>query len=353
MRFIRQTRTRTVVAQRWNTPATTSCPQQRHVHNVIRLHNDRGSDGALVCAAPTSEPCKRISRLSSRWFYLMRIGINMTGTQKAHMRICLKGLGSWSTDVLGQSVPRPLSLVMDEFPTAGIRMGKGTENSSPWLSPYGHSRGLKPHPHTITASTFLHPLAPRALPRFFATMDALTPARGALRTQHKRIEHPPWPGQVSPVHMTRTSLHSVTNHPTRPVIAFPLPTQRDRLPEPGLRPAVPMPCRGLANLWQTSCLRPRPGLDFTINEEARRYVRPNRVRFTTDCKFASGCSPPRLATTQLPSAIGSGHLPGEDLHLSDRACSQAHSFPRRRQSRKGDRAWADTFNKGERAWKRR
>ncbi len=40
--------------------------------------------------------------------------------------------------------------------------------------------------------------------------------------------------------------------------------------------------------------------------------------------FASGCSPPRLAATQLPSATGSGHLPGEDFHLSDRACSQAH-----------------------------
>ncbi len=194
-------------------------------------------------------------------------------------------------------------------------------------SPFGHFRGFHFVLRGLHASTFLRPFAPRELPRFFATMDALTPARGALRTQHKRNEHPPWPGQVSPVHMTRTSLHSVTNHPTRPVIAFPLPTQRDRLPEPGLRPAVPMPCRGLANLWQTSCLRPRPGLDFTINEEARRYVRPNRVRFTTDCKFASGCSPPRLATTQLPSAIGSGHLPGEDLHLSDRACSQAHSFP--------------------------
>ena len=184
-------------------------------------------------------------------------------------------------------------------------------------------------------------------------MDALTPARGALRTQHKRNEHPPRPGQVSPVHMTRTSLHSVTNHPTRPVIAFPLPTQRNRLPEPGLRPAVPMPCRGLANLWQTSCLRPRPGPDFTMNEQARRNTRLNRVSHRTDCKFASGCPPPRLATTQLPSAIGSGHLPRENLHLSDRACSQAHSFPPRRQSRKGNRAWADTFNKGERAWKRR
>jgi hypothetical protein len=30
------------------------------------------------------------------------------------------------------------------------------------------------------------------------------------------------------------------------------------------------------------------------------------------------------ATTQLPSASGSGHLPGEDLHLSVPTGSQAH-----------------------------
>jgi hypothetical protein len=141
------------------------------------------------------------------------------------------------------------------------------------------------------------------------------------------------PSRSPLVHMALPSLHSVTNHPTRPVIASVLPTQRDRLPVPGLRPATSLPCRGLANLWQTSCFRPCSGLDFAFNEEARRSVRPNRVRHPTDCKFASGCSPPRLTATQLPSAIGSGHLPREDLHLSDRACSQAHSYRRRPVSR--------------------
>ena len=42
--------------------------------------------------------------------------------------------------------------------------------------------------------------------------------------------------------------------------------------------------------------------DFAMNEQARRSAPPNRVRRTTDRQFASGCSPPRLATTQLPSA---------------------------------------------------
>jgi hypothetical protein len=209
-----------------------------------------------------------------------------------------------------------------------------SEDVSLLFSPMGHSQGEDFTPAQQHSSTFLRPFAPRALPRFLATMDALTPARGALRTPTSGNEHPPLPGQVSLVHMALPSLHSVTNHPTRPVIAFLLPTQRDRLPEPGLRPATSLSCRGLANLWQTSCFRPCSGLDFAISEEARRSVRPNRVCHPTDCKFASGCSPPRLTATQLPSAVGTGHLPREDLHLSDRACSQAHSPPRRRGSRK-------------------
>ena len=161
-----------------------------------------------------------------------------------------------------------------------------------------------------SSSIFLHPFAPQALPCFHATMDALTPARLALRTLIRGNEHQPLSGQVSLVNTVRTSLHSVTNHLTRPAVASIMPTQRSRLPEIGVS-----------------------GLDFTLNEEARRYARPKRVRFTTDCTFASGCSPPHLAATQLPLAIGSGRLPREDLHLSDRACSQAHSFQRKPESR--------------------
>ena len=71
------------------------------------------------------------------------------------------------------------------------------------------------------SSTFLRPLAPPALPDFFATMGALTPVRPANR---------PCAGQVSLVHMTRPSLHSVTNHLTRSTIALLMPSQRDGLP---------------------------------------------------------------------------------------------------------------------------
>jgi len=42
-------------------------------------------------------------------------------------------------------------------------------------------------------------------------------------------------------------------------------------------------------------------LDFATTQQARHCNRPNRVRSTTDWSFTSGCSPPPLARTQLPS----------------------------------------------------
>jgi hypothetical protein len=93
--------------------------------------------------------------------------------------------------------------------------------------------------------------------------------------------------QVSLVNTAQPPMHSVTKHLARPAIASPLPTQRDRLP-------------GLC-----------PGLGFTLNPQAHRYARPNRVRYPTDCMFASGCSPPRLTATQLPLATQERASPGE------------------------------------------
>jgi len=80
------------------------------------------------------------------------------------------------------------------------------------------------------ASTFLRPFAPRALSRFFAHMDALTPARLALRLLIRQNERRPSNGQVSLVHTARSSMHSVTKHLARPIIAFVLPAQLDGLP---------------------------------------------------------------------------------------------------------------------------
>jgi hypothetical protein len=51
----------------------------------------------------------------------------------------------------------------------------------------------------------------------------------------------------------------------------------------------------------------------------------NIVLFT-DWSFASGCSPPRFSTTQLPSATDRPVFPsGRDFHPSVGAYSQAHS----------------------------
>ena len=178
------------------------------------------------------------------------------------------------------------------------------QTSPRFHDPYRHCHGDRFALYRHRTSTSLHPFAPRPLRRFFAAMDALTPDRQALRTLIRGNELPSCPDQVSPVHTARPSIHSVTKHLTRPATASLLPTQRDRLPVLNAQ-----------------------GLDFTLNPQARRYARPNRVRYPTDCMFASGCSPHRPTATQLPSATGIGHLPREDLHLPDRACSQAHGFP--------------------------
>ena len=102
--------------------------------------------------------------------------------------------------------------------------------TSQLLSPRGHSQECVFISQKLHASTFLHPFAPRALPRFFATMGALTPDRGVLRTHTRGNELPTCPGQVSLLNTARPSMHSVSKHLSRPAIASLLPTQRDRLP---------------------------------------------------------------------------------------------------------------------------
>ena len=54
----------------------------------------------------------------------------------------------------------------------------------------------------------------------------------------------------------------------------------------------------------SACQRVRWVSGFAIGSQARRYSPPNRVRLTADCQFASDCSPPHLAATQLSSATG-------------------------------------------------
>jgi hypothetical protein len=178
---------------------------------------------------------------------------------------------------------------------------RALDEESPVCLASRHSHWFRFCPMRNYSSTFLRSLRSRpvtALPRYYGRSASCSPGSSASSGMNTVSIGQ----QVSLVHTARPSMHSVTKHLARSAIASPLPTQRGRLP-------------GLY-----------PGLDFTLNPQARRYARPNRVRHPTDCMLASGCSPPRLAATQLPLATGSGHFPGGDFHPSDRACSQAHGF---------------------------
>jgi hypothetical protein len=65
---------------------------------------------------------------------------------------------------------------------------------------------------------------------------------------------------------------------------------------------------------------------------------PNRVRYPTDQPFASGCSPPRLAATQLPSATELWHTPTRTFTVLMRR-------PHGRTMRPGTRRMYLTINK--------
>ena len=85
--------------------------------------------------------------------------------------------------------------------------------------------------------------------------------------------------------------------------------------------------RSRLNALDGSC---DPG--FAMNEQARRTIPPKRVRYPAGCSFASSCSPPRIAATQLPSATCATTSHRTDFHPPDKATSQTHSSPRKRGS---------------------
>jgi len=90
-------------------------------------------------------------------------------------------------------------------------------------------------------------------------MDALTPARPVaawLAPDGPR----PFSGQVSLIHTARPSMHSVTKHLTRPIIAFILPGQRDGLPASFCFRATRNRSRGFDQ--PEASLRYRSGLRF-------------------------------------------------------------------------------------------
>jgi hypothetical protein len=65
-----------------------------------------------------------------------------------------------------------------------------------------------------------------------------------------------------------------------------------------------------------SCSPPHSvfALGFAMVTQARRSIPPKQVRYPTGCSFASSCSPPRLAATQLLSASQVVTSYGLDFH---------------------------------------
>ena len=151
-------------------------------------------------------------------------------------------------------------------------------------SPFEHCRRADSVRSKHRVSTFLHPLAPPALPGFIATMSALTPARGRAC------------GLLNlapvPCSLPRRSLRFTC-------LAF----QALRL-----QPPVRSPDRFntyVSASWASRC---EAGLGFAIPSQARQTARPNRVCHPTDCSFASGCSPPRLAANAVTSGFRLGRF---------------------------------------------
>jgi hypothetical protein len=75
----------------------------------------------------------------------------------------------------------------------------------------------------------------------------------------------------------------------------------------------------------TSAHRVGPsGPGFASLRQARLTHPPKRVRHPAGCSFASGCSPPRIAATQLPLASQVMTSHGLDFHQPDNATSRTH-----------------------------
>ena len=167
-----------------------------------------------------------------------------------------------------------------DYITKPTSRGGGTHRSSPRASngrlDLWGSRSIRTNRFQIVwfdtdslISSFLPPLAPSALPDFIATMEALTAVWGWHRANLL-------PRQLSP--LTYTSFGT-----------FPL-----------------QPCPNVLNSMITGgCHRLRSRIIAQASPLTSRLVTfAHRIEFTSvwDRSFALGCFPPRLTTTQFPSA---------------------------------------------------
>jgi hypothetical protein len=181
--------------------------------------------------------------------------------------------------IVKAKIPKLLSLQHTLRPYRAFHPLPSGLGFSGLLSPCRHFRRVAFARYGLHLSTFLPALAPRALPRFPATMQALTPARPVLRLLLQN-ERRPLNGQVSLLHMTRASLRSATNHLTRPITAFLLPAQRDGLLMP-MSPAAHPRQASLGSVQTSSRRRPQ--------SELRPFPADSSLRPAESC--SSSCRP--------------------------------------------------------------
>src|SRR5271157_4246712 len=184
--------------------------------------------------------------------------------------------------------------------------------------------------HRRRASTFLHPLAPRALPRFLATMDALTPAGRFFGPRgHERPSVPGGPPCLSRTHFQPFCLQP-PRHPSHGIRARSrLLSARSRTP--GDRTSLPRPkelllpgswrelrsalAGSLVGIAESSSL-------CVMSVMSRRYGRVVHLRqLSTPCHH--GAVAFGFRRVNVP--------PGRDFHPAVWAPSQAHeraAFPR-------------------------
>ena len=180
-------------------------------------------------------------------------------------------------------------------------------------SPLRHSRRFAfALPRVAHASTFLPPVPRRSF--------ALCASRGSSRcgTMKALTPAPLTYGAGLPAYLATPSCRSVSNHVGCLIIAY-------------------------HHASVTSVFRTSPCM-------CRLVAAPRRIEFVhpTDRQFASGCSPPRLTATQLPSATEFVASSDTDFHRADVAPSRAHSFRRKPESRRSlnlipKRTWMPAF----------
>jgi hypothetical protein len=137
--------------------------------------------GTKVGFAPPSEPDRHISciRLSSWWLAFKKIGVPqrtlVLRRTSPPRRSRYLAIGSYQPKPFPSFNPRFQGRQHALRPDRWFYPSPPGSDVSPLLSRFRHCRGWLFRRSVFHASTFLPPFAPRALPRFFATTEALSP----------------------------------------------------------------------------------------------------------------------------------------------------------------------------------